>query len=550
MKKNIILALLLIIAFTVTACGETTTEPVTTATTTEEVLEFAIDFDTEVTLNVISWAGDGVYYDDIGHTNLSVVDLKNPKVAAMYANAKEFNKLFPNIEINYYGKQYGPDDGGVYWEDEIENYKNKYGAYPDIIPLVNTTGFIEKGYLADLTRFEDDYYYKRINPGLLRQNNFYGFQAALPGYFIPAGIYINKPLIDSENLDIPTVGWTFREFTTLIQSGQKGQGTDTYVSVAGMPDWWIQQEFLYNQLFDGPVDGNYVSLNNDDLKEFFRTGVARWAQYDIYGNADDTFLEDNEDWGVRAFSNGKALILGSDPWYITDFSTPTGWLPGPTGYDIYPFPSYEEGENTISTITDPVGIYNSCVLDGDLACSADEELQIAAAYTFQAFSTVDTRAWQARVNQQYTDVETGSVETGVLDPSFPITIGDLYDEQMEIWFSSPRHALYNDPSMVGFAAVNEIIKAGNVKAISDKSYPWFYTDPDSGETRRIFEEFLSYYTIDEIGILDSGWYDAFAAKLPEWETLFNERLENAFLGIQDGLKLFYGYSDDDPRFNE
>ena len=120
---------------------------------------------------------------------------------------------------------------------------------------------------------------------------------------------------------------------------------------------------------------------------------------------------------------------------------------------------------------------------------------------------------------------------------------------MELWFSSPRHALYANESMVGFKAVNDIIKSGNVKAISDKAYPWFYIDPDSGETRRIFEEFLTYYTIDEVGITDSGWYDAFAAKLPEWETLFNERLEAAWGDIQEGLVTHYGYEENDSRFN-
>ncbi|MBN2299753.1 MAG: carbohydrate ABC transporter substrate-binding protein [Acholeplasmataceae bacterium] len=536
MKKTFLIAMLVLISLIISACSG-------------KDKEFSIDSDVETTISVISWAGDGVYYDDIGHTNLSVDDLKNPKVASMYANAKEFNKLFPNVKINYYGKQYGPDDGGVYWEDEIENFKNKYGEYPNVIPLMNTSGFIQKGFLADLSRFEDDIYYDQFNEGLMKQNNFYGFQAALPGYFIPAGIFVNNDLIENENLDEPSVDWTFNQFTQLVTSGQKGQGSDTYVSISAMPDWWIQQEFLYNQLFDGPMDGKYISLNNDYTKEFFRDGVSRWSDYDFYGQSDETFLEDNESWGARAFSNGKSIIHGSEPWFITDFSTATGWLPGPSGYDIYPFPSYAGSGNTISTITDPVGIFNSCNDDGLLQCSAEEELKIKVAYTFQAFSSVDTRAWEARVAQQYTDSETGSIETGVLDSSFPVTTGELYDEQMEIWFSSPRHAIYKNESMVGFQAINELIKAGNIKAISDKSYPWFYIDPDSGEQRRIFEEFLTYYAIDETYITESGWYDAFAAKLPEWEILFNERLDDVFENIQKGLQTYYGYEENDVRFN-
>lgn len=553
MKKLFSFVLMLLVALSIVACGETdvTTTVAGTTTTEEEVVEYAIDFDVEAEINMISWAGDGRHYEDIGHTNLAVEDLTNSKVASVYANAKEFNKLFPNVEINFYGKKAGPDDGGVAWADEIDNYYNKYGAYPDIIPLTNVTGFLQSGYLADLSRFEGDYYYDKINPGLMEANNFYGFQAAMPGYFIPAGIFVNKSLIASENLDVPDPDWTFREFTNLITSGQKGQGTDTYVSVSGMPDWWIQQEFLYNQFYDGPVDGKYVSLNNDYTKEFFRTGVAKWSSYEIYGNADDTFLESVNSWGASAFSKGKSLIHGSEPWFITDYSTPDGWLPGPTGFDMYPFPSYETGgENTIGTIVDPVGIYNSCVLDGQLDCSAEEEQQIAVAYTFQAFSSIDTRAWQARVDQEYTDAETGLVVTGVLDSSFPITTGALYEEQMNLWFSAPRHQLYSDDSMIGFQAVVDLIQSGNVKSVSDKSYPRFYIDPDSGEERVIYEEFLNYFSIDEVGIDDSGWYDAFAAKLPEWENLINTRLTKAFEDIQQGLIIYYGYTEDDERFNQ
>lgn len=536
MKKLSLLVLALIAALALSACGNNE-EP-------------SLATDVEVEISMISWAGDGVYYDDIGHTNLSVEDLTNPKVAAVYANAKAFNEIYPNVTINYYGKQYGPNDGGVSWEDEILNFKEVHGDFPNVIPLTDTTGFLQKGYLADLSRFEDDAYFKMYNPGLLEQTNFYGFQAAVPGYFIPAGIFINPEIIEDENLDEQSPDWSFSEFTSLITSGEKGQGSDSYVSVAGMPDWWIQQEFLYNQLFDGPMDGKYVSLNNDYVKTFFDDGVRRWVDYEIYNQADETFMEDNKEWGVRAFSNGAALVLGSEPWYITDFSTSTGQLPGPDGFDIYPFPSFEGSGNTISTISDPVGIFNSCRDDGFADCTEEEELKIQVAYTFQAFTTNDSASWEARVAQQYTDTETGTVETGVLDSSFPVTTGDLYDEQMELWFSSPRHAYYDNPNLVGFQAVNDLIKSGSVKAISDKAYPWFYVDPDSGETRRIFEEFLSYHTIDGVGITDSGWYDAFAAKLPEWETLFNDRLDQAWADIQTGLVTHYGYAEDDERFNQ
>lgn len=543
MKKLLLLVLVLGLTISLAACkpGDD---------------KYGIESDVDVEISLISWAGDGVYYGDIGHTNLSVEDLTNPKVAAVYASAKAFNELFPNVKINYYGKIYGPNDGGLSWEEEIEAFKTEHGEYPNIIPLTDTTGFLQKGYLADLSRFEDDYYYQQYNPGLLEQTNFYGFQAALPGYFIPSGIFINPNLIESENLDEPSVDWTFTQFTQLITSGEDGLGDSTYISMAGMPQWWIQQEFLYNQLFDGPEDGQYISLNNDYVKNFFNDGVRRWAEYDFNGlvRGEDEeqipFYTDNGNYAPNAFAAGKAIVMGSDPWEMWKFSEPGNALEAPDGFDIFPFPSYEGSGNTISTVSDPVGIFNSCRDDGYADCTEEEELKIKVAYTFQAFSTNDTASWEARVNQQYTDTETQTVKTGVLDSSFPVTTGELYDEQMDLWFSSETFAYYDNEDLVGFNKMNEIIKSGDVKAISDKAYPWFYTDPDSGETRQIFEEFLTYYLIDDTPITDSGWYDAFAAKLPEWETLFNQRLSDAWDNIKEGLITHYGYEENDERFNQ
>lgn len=43
--------------------------------------------------------------------------------------------------------------------------------------------------------------------------NYYGFQGGLPSFSIPWGIWVNKALAESKNINVPDPDWTIDEYT-------------------------------------------------------------------------------------------------------------------------------------------------------------------------------------------------------------------------------------------------------------------------------------------------------------------------------------------------
>lgn len=202
MKKLLIALLIVTTGLSLTACKKD-----------DEVKAFSGEID------LVTWAGDGLTYNDIGHQTFEAGDLTNTKVASIYATAKAFNEIYPDVKINFYGKVNGPNDGGVSWDQELANYKDNNDVYPAVFAISDTVSLLQQGVLADLSIYEDDDLYQTINPDLLSQGNFYGIQATLPGYFIPHGMFINPNIIEDEFLDEVDPDWTFEEFSELVENG-------------------------------------------------------------------------------------------------------------------------------------------------------------------------------------------------------------------------------------------------------------------------------------------------------------------------------------------
>ena len=46
--------------------------------------------------------------------------------------------------------------------------------------------------------------------------NYYGFQAGIPSYTIPWGVWVNKSLAEDNNISVPDPDWTIDEFTRFV----------------------------------------------------------------------------------------------------------------------------------------------------------------------------------------------------------------------------------------------------------------------------------------------------------------------------------------------
>ncbi len=504
--------------------------------------------DTAITgeVSVMLWSGDGSYMEDIGHQDLGVEDLLSQNIAAAYATAKAFNKMYPNVKINIYAKAGGPHDNEVTWAQELENFKAEHGSYPSVYASTDVVGDISKGLIADLSRFKDDPMYKSFSPSVMNMMNFDGFQGGLPQYLLPWGVYVNKSLAEDNNLDVPEPNWTIDDYTDFIQQADM----ENFYGAMDVPLSFIEtgsKSINYSLAkYDGKSD--YVKLDSDEIKDLV-SYIPEWADYSVFpqkdlGNVPQELMDANWNWGFKFFIENKLLTLDGDPWMMGDAANQNEAHWGrakAADWDIYPRPSTEYQPNTVGVVLDPFVVYNFAMEDGNPEATEAEVAKMKLAYTFAAFWAGDTSALQARVDQLFTDGE--STRT-CLNDSFPLVTGEEFDKQMAIWYTSPSHVRFKDAAMMpGFSKVLEIWEKGQFWDISDKSYP-YYHDVDGTAQANLYE-WKNMWNPEVAGAsrTDSNYVDNVKAKLTDWNIASNERFVGAVKALNDSLKKYYGYTE-------
>lgn len=544
MKRRLsILLLVVALVVTLTACGKS-----------------GLSADAEGEITVMLYNGDGKTYEDLGHQELATGDIKDRKLGMMYAIAKEFNKSYPNIKINVHfklGDSYNWDTKET-WAQYRNNYEQQTGNKVDIWAVTDLAGDTTRGLVADLSVFKDDALYKSLNPAFMQSLNYYGVQAGLPEYVVPWGIYVNRDLAEEKNLDVPTPDWTIEEYTAFVSHSQLNDfyGTEN-------PDFRMIQTgvtTITQQLRKMGVGGDYVNVNSDEVRALI-PNITKWAQNALWttgegwssGGTTNEFYGSGGWWGHNFFKQGKMLTNSADPWMLGDAANPltSQLMINGVDWDYYPRPSTEKVDNTVGIVLDPIAVRNYAMDDKDAKLSSEELKKLEIAYTFASFWVADTRSWEARGRQQYNN--NGKFDT-VMNDGLPLTTGTAFEEQMAVWYSIPTHEYFkNKEKTPGFQKILQIFNEGKIYDVADKAYPWNFDD--AGESKQIFHEWnqmgnpatlTGNPSATSPEILDGvAFTDAVLAKLPEWNVLFNQRFEQAFDALKDGLRQYYQKTDKD-----
>ena len=535
MKKLLLVLLFATISVALTGCGK------------DVVTYDGIGTDVVGQIDILMWGGSGTYLEDIGNSNLGVDEIFARNDSAAVYTAREFNKIYPNVVINVLALPGGPEDGGRIWAQELENYKAEHGVHPSVWASRHLTEDLQKGLVADLSRFSDDPLYKSMNPSVLQMMNFHGFQAGLPQYILPWGVFVNKELAEDQNLDVPDPDWTIDEYTDFIQNSEK----DVYYGSMSTPMRLIFTgvNTMGKQLFEYDGTGDYLDINSAEVRSLIPY-LSEWNEDSLNGSdASQEFKDEHWWWGYKYFIESKLLTYEYDPWMMADCANPAedyGNRCKSTDWDIYPRPSTEFVDNTVGIVLDPMAVYNYCLDDGDLGCTEEEELKIQIAYTFASFWVADSRAWQARADGFWTN-ETDGTTSASLTASFPITTGEKFDEQMDIWYLAPDHARFADASLMpGFHEVIRIYSEGQFWVISDKSYPLSVSV--EGSRLNNINEWNQYWNPDlngGVSLGDANFTDTILGNLSTWNELSNARFEESYADLESALKTYYGYTDED-----
>lgn len=499
-------------------------------------------------LDIMLWSGDGSYVEDVGRVNIDAEDIVSQNVAAAYAVAHAFNEVYPGVQINIYAKQGGPDDNEVPWEQELENFRAEYGKFPDIYASTDLVGDIQKGMISDLSIFADDPLYQSFNESIMEMMNFYGFQAGLPQFMQPWGVYVNRSLAEDNNLDVPEPDWHIDDYTRFISQANMR----TFYGAMDVPMNFIRTgtESLAYQMANRGVDDPYVDLTSAEISAMIDM-IPEWAEYSVHpqndlGNVPEEFMSANDWWSYNFFKNGTLLTLEGDPWMMGDAANPDPEHWGRVqaeDWDIYPRPATDYRDNTVGIVLDPMVVINYALDDGDPELSEEEYEKTQLAYTFASFWAGDTRAWQARADQEFND---GGTMKSSLNDSLPLVTGEEFENQMEIWYSVDIHERFADEALMpGWQKILEIWEAGEFWDVSDKAYPWNYTF--DGTRRPILYEWENMWNPEIAGAArtDANFADSVKSRLADWNSDINERFEDAVELLQDALIEYYGFEDSD-----
>lgn len=506
-----------------------------------------INYDNSI--SIMTWGGDGKYYKDLGSQNFTPSQLDNQKVAQVYAVAKQYKKIHPEVSINLWSKEGDPNQPGTpIWDKEYENFKTKYGKYPDIWAVSDMISDVKKARVADLSIYKNEDSYKAYNPALMNTMNYYGFQAGLPSYAIPWGIWVNKSLATDHGISVPDANWNIDEFTNFVTQADK---TTFFGMKCGYSDPAGHDGHGPIDLVNMGVDTinkqikekGTVDLNNDKVKSLLPY-CKQWADCSVdaaVGNdsIDFDIMEESSGYSWAYFCNNRTLINLEDPWYLTmagGSDEDPYFKPKSTDWDVYPFPSTDYVENNVKLVVDPISVHNYARDDGNNTLSTKEKNKLDQAYDFASFWTSNTEAIDAIYNQLWTNYE--GTQLSAAGDSLPVVSGNAFDDQMDLWYNVPAHNTYR--TKVGFQKVVQLFKEGFSWDYIDKCWPYRITE--NGETTYVLEEWIQASNKDVSGawLTEDNWVQCIMEKLPSWNTTINNRIQKSSQPFYNALKQYYG----------
>ena len=493
---------------------------------------------------------------DAGSDRYVASDIVDGSQALFFAAAREFKKIYPNININVIGIHVSS-----FYANELENYIESHNRPPHIIRhLSNVPSQLETGLIADYSKYTDNFpLYDYISEDLLQYFNYGGFQAALPYGVFPMGIYLNTHLVESNFMEVPeptAQEWTLEALDEIISATPTGQ--NGRAGVVQLSRNLVN--FVAPTIYKNYINGKDIDLDTQEVIRILEL-ENKWAQNNVWfvptTNGFITQHPNNTQWNVwemGSLFNSDAAIVNLDNSNSMEYYSQLAQQEGTEDhFDYYPYPAIDEdGELTLGAMFGALTIGNQCPLNatGQESCTEEQRQAEEAAAYFATFMVSDPRSIKAAAEIEWTkSTGTGtSIVKGAINgfsvlknvdengqpyalPSSDEGVTDEYQTQMQYFYDTCP--TYTDEKP-GMAKVVEMYGEGD--------YPMVIPTATGG-TQSVFEEWdESYYYDAAAG--STTWVSAVQAQLSTWSENINSLAEFGWTYLEAQMRSYYNLPED------
>ncbi len=567
MKKKYLLALPILLTLTsMTGCKKTEEKkqgnPIAGW---DPVLEYEGDLD--VFMYIYGQTGT---WRDAGSDRYVASDIIDGSQALFFAAAREFKKIYPNININVIsgnGTGYVPS-----YTDNFQSYIESHNQRPPhIIHHVSDVPYqLENGLIADFSKYTDNFpLYDYVSDDLLKYFNYGGFQAAVPYGVYPCGIYVNTHLIENiymEEMPEPTAEeWTLDALDQIISNGVTGQNGGRAGAVRLYGDL---NNFISPSIYRNYIDGKEVDLDTPETIKLLEM-ESNWAKNNTMfvptSSVTDTKHPNNTEWDswevTEMFTTDFVKVQLDSPYSIGGVSQKAVLAGTEDHFDYYPYPAIDsDGELTLGAMFGALTIGNQCPLDatGKENCTEKQRQAEEAAAYFATFMVSDPRSIKAASEIEWTrgtetssEVVKGAIKglpvLSKLDengqtytlPSSAEGVTDEYETQLQYFFDN--YPTFTDEKP-GFAKVLEMYSEGDYIVCSGTYYPWNIPTATGG-TQSVFEEWNKRYYYDAAAG-SVTWVSSVRSQLSTWSDNINSVTERGWSYLEEQMRSYYQLPED------
>ncbi len=228
-----------------------------------------------------------------------------------------FQKTHPKIKVELQSVPEGYDDKVM--------TANAAGNTPDGLLMWNTSQFAEAGVVENLSPFiaKDKFDMGQYLPVLKSWSEYKGGVWGLPKDYTPRAIYYNKKVFDGAGVPYPQAGWTWADFTAIVQRLTNGKtGADArygYVAIPGHT--YAMQQYIWAN------GGDLCSPDGKTASGYINSaavaGVVKWYKGLFDLSISTGTMDAYQNLGQTEFQSGIVGMMDNGIWPLATFTQDT-----------------------------------------------------------------------------------------------------------------------------------------------------------------------------------------------------------------------------------